>query len=147
MTPPLRLDLPPADQIGLVVRNLEAAMALYEPLFGPFTTVEGPVEKAQYRGREEDCYLRCAFGHSGALEVELVEWVSGWSPHRDFIESGREGLQHIRFPVTDIEHRIEQAQALGYQVIWYKRWSEQMTFAYLERPGDPTLIEFMQQSA
>jgi methylmalonyl-CoA/ethylmalonyl-CoA epimerase len=142
--PATMLGLPPADQIGLVVRDLATAMAQYEPLFGPFTVVEGTVAAATYRGAPADCHLKCAFGRSGNLEVELVEWVWGHSPHREFIESGREGLQHIRFPVTDIDHWIEKAAAFGYQPIWSKVWSEDLTFAYLERSGDPTLIEFVQ---
>ena len=144
---PASLGLPPADQIGLVVRNLDDAMRLYEPLFGPFEVVEGTVTAAQYRGHTADCHLRCAFGRSGALEVELVEWVWGESPHRDFLDSGREGMQHIRFPVRNIGEWIEKAQQFGYQTVWYKQWSPEMTFAYMERPGDPTLIEFMQTVA
>ena len=34
------LGLPPADQICLVVRDLQAAVALFEPLFGPFTVLD-----------------------------------------------------------------------------------------------------------
>lgn len=139
-----RLGLPSADQIGLVVRDLERALALYQPLFGPFQIVEGTVTGARYRDGVADCHLKCAFGRSGALEVELVEWVSGHSPHREFIESGREGLQHIRFPVADIEAWIAAAARFGYRPIWSKVWSPEMTFAYLERAGDPTLIEFVQ---
>ncbi|MBK8992525.1 MAG: hypothetical protein IPM40_12920 [Gammaproteobacteria bacterium] len=39
-------DLPPCDQVGFVVRDLQAAMAMYAPLFGPFTTMDGSVEQA-----------------------------------------------------------------------------------------------------
>ena len=38
----------------------------------------------------------------------------------------------------------EKLRPLGYQTIWYKHWSADTKFAYLERPGDPTLIEFLQ---
>ena len=43
--------LPPCDQVGVVVRDLERAMAMYAPLFGPFTTMDGSVQQASYRGR------------------------------------------------------------------------------------------------
>ena len=33
---------------------------------------------------------------------------------------------------------------LGYKPIWYKQFSEDTVFAYLEREGDPLLIEFLQ---
>ena len=31
------LNLPPIDQIGFVVKNLEASIRLYDPFFGPFS--------------------------------------------------------------------------------------------------------------
>ncbi len=137
-------DLPPCDQIGFVVRDLQAAMAMYAPLFGPFTTMDGSVEQATYRGRLADAGLQIAFGRSGKLEIELIEWTGGESPHREFIEAGREGMHHIRFRVEDTDHWVERLRPLGYEAVWYKRWSADTVFAYLERPGDPTLIEFLQ---
>ncbi len=139
-----QLGLPPISQLGHVVRDLRASMALYEPLYGPFTTMDGAVPAVQYRGRIADVKLALAFGHSGDLEIELIEWQGGDSPHREFIESGREGIHHVQFRVDDADGWISKVQPLGYQAIWYKRYNADTTFAYLERPGDPTLIEFLQ---
>lgn len=139
-----QLGLPPADQVGFVVRDLEQAMVAYAPLFGPFTTMDGSVSQVRYRGREEDVGLKLAFGRSGELEIEFIQWVSGHSPHREFIEKGREGMHHIRFRVEDADAWIARLEALGYAAIWYKRFSADTTFAYLERSGDPTLIEILQ---
>ena len=33
---PAALNLPPVDQVGFVVKDIKAAIALYEPAFGPF---------------------------------------------------------------------------------------------------------------
>lgn len=139
-----RLGLPPVDQIGFVVRNLEAAVALYGPLFGPFSLMDGSVQAVDYRGRPEDCELRLAFGRSGDVEMELIQWVSGHSPHREFIERGREGMHHLRFRVDDVDAWIARARDVGYAPIWYKRYQPDLVFAYLERAGDPLLIEFIQ---
>lgn len=141
------LGLPPCDQVGFVVRDLERAMAMYAPLFGPFTTMDGSVQQATYRGRLADAGLQIAFGRSGDLEIELIEWTGGESPHREFIEAGREGMHHIRFRVEDTDHWVERLRPLGYEPVWYKRWSSDTVFAYLEREGDPTLIEFLQMPA
>lgn len=138
------LGLPPADQIGFVVRDLAASMAKYEPLFGPFWTMDGSVKKARYRGRIEDAGLTIGFGRSGDLEIELIQWDSGHSPHREFLEKGREGMHHLRFRVADANAWIAKLEPLGYEAVWYKHFSEDTTFAYLERPGDPLLIEFLQ---
>lgn len=139
-----QLGLPPISQLGHVVKNLEASMARYEPLYGPFTTMDGTVTGAIYRGRTADVKLAMAFGHSGELEIELIEWQGGESPHREFLERGREGIHHVQFRVEDCDGWIARAQPLGFEVIWYKRYSADTTFAYLERAGDPTLIEFLQ---
>lgn len=138
------LGLPPIAQLGHVVRDLQAAMALYEPLYGPFWTMDGSVQAATYRGRIADARLAIAFGRSGDLEIELIEWQGGESPHREFIERGREGLHHVQFRVEDTDGWIEKVKPLGFELIWYKRFSADTTFAYLERKGDPTLIEFLQ---
>ena len=139
-----RVGLPRVAQIGYVVRDLEAAIRLYDPLFGHFKTMDGSVQAARYRGRLADCRLELAFGWSGDVEIELIAWVSGDSPHREFIERGREGMHHLQFRVDDCDAWIAKLAPLGYARIWYKRWSADTIFAYLERPGDPTLIEFLQ---
>jgi len=138
------LGLPPIDQVGFVVKDLDKAIAQYDALFGPFTTMDAQVPSADFRGREASCELKLAFGRSGNLEIELIQWVSGESPHREFIENGSEGMQHLRFRVDNADTWIEKLGAEGYRSIWYKRWSEDTVFAYLERDNDPLMIEILQ---
>lgn len=139
-----QLGLPPADQVGFVVRNLEQSIEKYNALFGPFTTMNGDVEGADFRGQQKDAGLKLAFGNSGNLEIELIEWVSGESPHSEFIQSGREGMHHLRFRVEDCDAWVRKAEAIGFDRIWYKALGDDIKFAYLEREGDPLLIEFLQ---
>ena len=138
------LGLPPIDQVGFVVRSIEETKKRYAALFGPFTEMDGSVEAATYRGRQADADLAILFGHSGELEIEFIEWRAGESPHREFIEAGREGMHHLRYRVDDADGWIEKLKPLGYEPIWYKQFSADTTFAYLERPGDPLLIEFLE---
>ena len=138
------LDLPPCDQVGFVVRDIEASMAAYAPLFGPFTTMDpGPMSYA-YRGREEECDMRLAFGKSGELEIELIQWLHGGCPHKEFIDAGREGMHHLRFRIDDLDSKVAEAEALGYQAIWRKRYGEGLAVAYMERPGDSLLVELFE---
>lgn len=138
------LGLPPMDQVGFVVRDLQAWTQRYEPLFGPFSYMDGSVQGALYRGREEDAQLDIAFGRCGELEIEFIEWRGGHSPHREFIETGREGMHHIRFRVEDADAWIETLRGLEFEPVWYKRWSADTVFAYLENPNDPLIVEFLQ---
>lgn len=144
-TPALEnLGLPPIDQVGFVVRDLEAAIARYMPLFGPFHRIDGSVQACDFRGRIADVELDIAFGRSGSLEIEFIQWRGGESPHSEFTQQGREGMHHLRFRVEDVDAWIAKVRPIGYEPIWYKRFSPEITFAYLERRGDPLLIEFLQ---
>jgi hypothetical protein len=147
MTTPTTLrgiGLPQVKQLGHVVRDMDAAVKMYDSLYGPFSFLDGSVTQATYRGKLADCQLKVAFGYSGDLEIELIQWVSGESPHREFIERGREGIHHVQFRVDDAEGWIKKLNALGYETIWYKKYCADTIFAYLEKPGDPTIIEFLE---
>ncbi|HAN68802.1 MAG TPA: hypothetical protein DD808_12770 [Halieaceae bacterium] len=138
------LGLPPIDQIGFVVKDLDAWIARFDPVFGPFSLMNGSVDGADFRGRREDVQLRLGFGRSGDVEIELIEWQSGVSPHSEFIESGREGMHHLRFRVEDTDHWVEKLAAIGYTPFWYKRWNSDTVFAYLENPDFPLCLELLQ---
>ena len=138
------LNLPPVNQVGFVVKNLEQALALYEPLFGSFQQMDATDMEWDYRGRPEKSSLKIAFGNSGDVEIELIEWVCGETPHKEFLEAGREGMHHLRFIVDNLEEKVKEAAAFGYQEIWYKRFGEGLAASYLEREGDPLVIEFFE---
>jgi catechol 2,3-dioxygenase-like lactoylglutathione lyase family enzyme len=140
----VQLNLPKLDQVGFVVRDLEQMLMLYEPLFGPFSRMEPGPMSYNYRGATEECTMRLAFGRSGDVEIELIEWVSGGCPHKEFLDAGREGMHHLRFIVDDLDTRVAAARAADYEVIWSTRFAEGLAVAYLERPGDPLVIEFFE---
>ena len=139
-----QLELPPIDQVGFVVKDMAAALKLYEPLFGPFSTMDSGEFEYDYRGKKDISSLKLAFGRSGDLEIELIQWVSGGTPHKEFIDAGREGMHHLRFRVDDLDQKLAEAEAFGYQAIWQTRYGEGLAVAYLEREGDPLLLEFFE---
>lgn len=140
------LDLPPCCQVGFVYPNLEEAIALYEPLFGEFKVVDyGEMEGASFRGQPSPYRVKIAVAYTGELEIELIEWVSGETPHKEFVQAGRSGMHHLSFTVQDLDAVIERAGPLGYDPIWYHAMSDEIKYTYLERPGDPLLIELTQR--
>lgn len=138
------LNLPPCDQVGFVVKDMAAALALYEPLFGPFTMMDPGPMSFNYRGREEVSEIKLALGKSGEVEIELIQWVSGCTPHKEFLDAGREGMQHLRFLVESVDEKVAQAEQLGYENIWSKRFADGLAVAYMERSDDPLIIEFFE---
>jgi catechol 2,3-dioxygenase-like lactoylglutathione lyase family enzyme len=136
------LELGQMDQVGFVVKDLDAAIAQYEPLFGPFRVdIYGELEW-DYKGRPETSELKLAFGKNGDIEIELIEWVSGECPHKEFIEAGREGIHHLRYVVEDLDTALAKAAEHGYQATFKKRFAEGIAAAYVERDGDPLILEF-----
>ena len=56
-------------------------------------------------------------------------------------------MHHLRFMVDNVEEKVQEAEAVGYTSIWYKRFGEGLAAAYLEREGDPLIIEFFENAA
>jgi methylmalonyl-CoA/ethylmalonyl-CoA epimerase len=138
------MDLPPMDQVGFVYKNLEAAMELYAPMFGPFEVQEYGSFDYEYRGAVEPAELRIAFGKSGDIEIELIEWVAGPTPHKEFLDQGREGMHHLRFRVDNVDAKVAEAEQIGWKTVWYKQFGEGLAMAYMERDNDPLLIELFE---
>ncbi len=138
------LDLGPMDQLGFVVRDLDAAIARYQPLFGPFTVMGATDLGWDYRGRPETSSLRIAFSTENALEIELIEWVAGETPHKEFLDAGHEGMHHLRFRVEDMDEAVQKAAQQGYLPIWRKQFAEGLAATYLEREGDPLILELFE---
>lgn len=133
-SPRSHIDLPPVDQVGFVVADLDRALETFEPLFGPFRVGQATVAGARYRGREADVTLRLATARSGPLEIELIQPVSGESPHVEFLARGGNGLHHVRFRVTGLDDLVARFEREGHELIWYKRLGDSIAFAYLESP-------------
>ena len=139
-----QLGLPACDQIGFVYRDLDAAIARMTPVFGPFERFEYGEMTWNYRGTEEPSEIVLALGRSGDVEIELIQWVSGATPHKEFLDAGREGLHHIRFVVDDVDRMIDKAAPVGWRPVWHKRFGEGLAAAYLERDEEPLLVEFFE---
>ena len=140
------VELPPIDQVGYVVRDLDATLTRYQHLFGPFTCMESPLTGVLYRGKPTDVTLRIAFGSAGNLEIEFIQVVSGASPHREFVDAGREGIHHIRYRVPDCDATIAALAGEGLAPIWYHDMGF-AKFAYLEHASrDGVLIEVLEMA-
>jgi methylmalonyl-CoA/ethylmalonyl-CoA epimerase len=138
--------LPPIAQLGFVVPDMAAALAVYGPLFGPFHVMDFTNRDCDFRGRSADCSLRVGYGASGDTEVELIEPTGGAGPHREFLDKGGSGLHHVQFRFADMEPWIERMRSHGFRRIWYKR-QPAFAVAYLESDSLPLVLEFVEPVA
>jgi methylmalonyl-CoA/ethylmalonyl-CoA epimerase len=138
-----RWQLPDPDQVGYVVADLDRAVAAHEPVFGPFKRMDVALEGPLYLGESTDCELAIAYGRAGSLEIELIQPVSGRSPHADFLAAGCHGIHHLRFRVADFAAELEAGARAGYLPIW-RHSMEVADFAYLEHASEKgVLIELL----
>ncbi len=142
-----RVELPPIDQVGYVVRDLEATLARYANLFGPFTRMDSPLAGVLYRGRPTDVHLELAFGSLGNVEIEFIAVRSGASPHSEFLDAGCEGIHHIRYRVPDCDATLAALRGEGFEPIWYHDMGF-AKFAYCEHHSrDGVLIVVLEMAS
>jgi methylmalonyl-CoA/ethylmalonyl-CoA epimerase len=111
------LGLPPIYQVGYVVHDVDATVAAMNPIFGPFDVFESD-ESVEFRGVPTPVHLKIAIGHSGAMEVEFIEVISGDSPHREWLDQHGECVMHVAFKVTDVDAELARLADHGYETVW-----------------------------
>lgn len=108
------------EQLGFIYRDIKKQAQIMESFFGiPKFTVLGPLEmKIVYRGKETKWTAYGGFGRLfNNVEVELIQYESGESIHKEFLDEGREGLHHIRCDVEDLQAVINKFEEEGISVL------------------------------
>jgi hypothetical protein len=109
-------------QIGVVVRDLERAMAALSEIFGigPFRTIDWPPPdrtdiRRLYYGQPREFRARMAFTELGPVELELIQPLDEQSIWADFMRERGEGIHHIRFNVADTAPVVDYLAGQGVQ--------------------------------
>lgn len=90
--------------VGIAVRDLEAAYALYRDALGLRLVKEGEMPS---RG------VRAAMLAAGASYLELIEPVDASSPFAEFIEGRGEGLHHVALWSDDADGDVARLRDCG----------------------------------
>jgi methylmalonyl-CoA/ethylmalonyl-CoA epimerase len=94
--------------LGLAVRDLDAAIRLYEGVFGL---------KASRRWVAEADRMEAATFQVDELEIELMQPLDEDSPIGRFIARRGEGIHHIAYKVDDVAGALHRARDAGMQTI------------------------------
>jgi len=138
-------------QNGFVVRDVEAAMQHWIEVLGvgPFFYFERvPIGDFRYRGEASPLEVSIALANSGPLQIELIQQRNGApSMYRDFLDAGREGLQHVAYWTEHFDGDLERLQAEGFRVGQSGRIGDGGRFVYYETEGHPgTVVELSEVS-
>ncbi len=108
-------------QIGMVVSDLELAMDRYWTTagIGPWNvyTTGAPPLRCTYRGRPAQYKIRLATTSSGPVQMELIQYLSGDTIHRDFLASRGGGIEHVGTFVPDLEGALRYYEAVGIGIL------------------------------
>ncbi|MCB0063086.1 MAG: VOC family protein [Caldilineaceae bacterium] len=104
-----RIDLGPVMQVGIVVRDAEAAVRAWTERFklGPAKFVDWPPpgsnleETRTYHGQPGNFRMRLAFLETASVQLEFIEPLEGDNIYSDWLAEHGEGLHHILFHVSD----------------------------------------------
>lgn len=96
------------DHIGLVVRDLDAAIALYRDAFG-VTEWE--------RVALPERHMIVAVAHIGTTMIELIAPTSDEAAFAKFLAERGPGTHHVAYRVNDITAALSAARARGIQLI------------------------------
>ena len=94
--------------LGLAVKDLDAAIQLYEGVFGL---------SVAHRWVAEADRMEAATFRLGDLEIELMQPLDEGSPVGRFIARRGEGIHHIAYKVDDVAEALDSARVAGVATI------------------------------
>ncbi len=121
------------DHVGIVVKDLEAAVKLYEDLLGASVTLE------------ENVGWRSAIIKTDAGKLELMQSTDANGPLGKFAAERGEGLHHLALEVDDVQAYLDKAVSLGLKLIDRKprKGSEDRLIAFIHpKSFNGVLLEF-----
>jgi len=106
------------NQIGIVVKDLQAAVDFYQGLgFGPFQIIDRPEETCELRGEESRFQIKTALGTAGTVQLEIVQVLSGENAYTEYLEKRGEGMHHVGMYVDDIESELGAYTSKGMEIV------------------------------
>ncbi|NPV60088.1 MAG: hypothetical protein HPY75_10535 [Actinobacteria bacterium] len=144
------LHMPRLSQIGIYVKDMEAAVSRYQQVFGigPWLVLEGETAYCMDRGCEVTVKGRIAMGYSGGVQLELINIVEGNNLYLDTLGGREEGLHHLGFEVDNLEERLLACREAGIEVLQrgtLKQLGMTIDYAYLDTLDSVgVILEFIQ---
>ncbi len=127
------------EHIGIAVKDLQNANALFTKLFG---REHYKIESVESEG------VSTSFFMIGETKIELLEATHPDSPIAKFIEKRGEGIHHIAFEVADIEAEMKRLKAEGFTLLneTPKKGADNKLICFLHpKSTNSVLIELCQE--
>ena len=96
------------DHVALAVRDIQAALTLFQDLFG--------VSKVETTDLP-DQGVRATLVPIGQTRLELLQPLAPGTPVGRFIENRGEGLHHLAFNVSDLSGKLKSLELAGVRLV------------------------------
>ncbi len=127
------------EHLGIAVKDIEHANALYEKLLG--------IPPYKQEAVESEAVIT-SFFQVGESKIELLASTREDGPIGKFIAKKGEGIHHIAFDVDDIKKELNRLEQEGFQLIntTPKRGADNKLVAFVHpKSTDGVLIELCQE--
>ena len=111
-------DFGPIGQLGYAVHDVDAWIANYVAAgVGPWWYARDmQADVYEYNGAPSAAHFACAVSFSGPLMIELIKPLDDHpSPYLDYLNTGREGLQHLCYFPEDYDGATRNLVDSGYR--------------------------------
>ena len=134
-------------QVGVVVKDVEKVVErLGELGIGPFDKMVLPPEREEYF-REKRMYAEFDIRGTrmGNVQLELIQPLEGDSPHKEFLETKGEGIQHVMYQVDNLEETVKELTDKGVEVLLRAKFPGGRGVAYVDLGVSNIVIELSQK--
>jgi methylmalonyl-CoA/ethylmalonyl-CoA epimerase len=134
-------------QVGLVVKDVEKVVERLTSLgIGPFNQMNlSPEREEWFRDKRMYADFKIYGARIGDIQIELIQPLSGDSPHKEFLESKGEGIQHIACAVEDVEKEVTKLTGKGATVLLRAKFPGGGGVAYMDLGAGGLVIELIQR--
>ena len=134
-------------QVGVVVKDVKEVAERLEFLgIGPFQEMKLPPDRRElFRGKPAVAEARIMTATLGRAQLELVQPIATESPHREYLETKGEGIQHIMVTVDDIEKEIRRLTDKGCTLLLDIRLPGGVHGAYVDLHASGIIVEMFQK--
>lgn len=135
-------------QVGVVVRDVDRVAERLSFLgIGPFEEMKLPPDRKElFRGKPALADARILAATLGETQLELVQPLAAESPHREFLETRGEGIQHIMVTVDDIEKELKRLTDKGCTLLLDIRMPNGVRGAYVDLHAGGLIVEMFQEN-
>ena len=134
-------------QIGIVVRDMDKTIKRLTSLgIGPFQEMILPPDRVEwFRDKRMYADFRIFYAMIGDIQIELIQPLSGESPHKEFLNTKGEGIQHIGCAVEGLQNKVDKLTEQGAEVLLRAKFPGGGGVAYCDLGVGNIIVELIEQ--